>query len=81
MEWFLKDNKNIASEYMHKKEINMTWLVYFLLMQQFEVMQNPQKSLDTQNNINRFLPLFLTAGASLKEDTIFGSAERILNGR
>lgn len=81
LEWFLKDNKNIASEYMHKKEINMTWLVYFLLMQQFEVMQNPQKCLDTQNNINRFLPLFLEAGASLKEDTIFGSAERILNGR
>ena len=81
LEWYLKDNKNIAAEYMHKKEENMTWLVYFLLMQQFEVMQNPQKSLDTQNNINRFLPLFLTAGASLKEDTIFGSAERILNGR
>ena len=66
---------------MHKKEENMTWLVYFLLMQQFEVMQNPQKYLDIQNNINRFLPLFLEAGASLKEDTIFGSAERILNGR
>lgn len=81
LEWFLKDNKNIASEYMHKKEENMTWLVYFLLMQQFEVMQNPQKCLDTQNNINRFLPLFLEAGASLKEDTIFGSAERILSGR
>ena len=59
LEWFLKDNKNIAAEYMHKKEENMTWLVYFLLMQQFEVMQNPQKCLDTQNNINRFLPLFL----------------------
>ena len=59
LEWYLKDNKNIAAEYMHKKEENMTWLVYFLLMQQFEVMQNPQKCLDTQNNINRFLPLFL----------------------
>lgn len=81
LEWFLKDNKNIAAEYMHKKEENMTWLVYFLLMQQFEVMQNPQKCLDTQNNINRFLPLFLEAGASLKEDTIFGSAERILSRR
>ena len=81
LEWFLKDNKNIASEYMHKKEINMTWLVYFLLMQQNEIMQNPQNCLDVQNNINRFLPLFLEAGASLKEDTIFGSAERILNGR
>ena len=81
LEWYLKDNKNIAAEYMHKKEENMTWLVYFLLMQQFEVMQNPQKCLDTQNNINRFLPLFLEAGASLKEDTAFGSAERILNGR
>lgn len=81
LEWFLKDNKNIAAEYMHRKEENMTWLVYFLLMQQNEIMQNPQKSLDTQNNINRFLPLFLEAGASLKEDTIFGSAERILNGR
>lgn len=81
LEWFLKDNKNIAAGYMHKKEENMTWLVYFLLMQQFEVMQNPQKCLDTQNNINRFLPLFLEAGASLKEDTAFGSAERILNGR
>ena len=81
LEWFLKDNKNIASEYMHKKEINMTWLVYFLLMQQNEIMQNPQNCLDVQNNINRFLPLFLGAGASLKEDTIFGSAERILNGR
>lgn len=81
LEWFLKDNKNIASEYMHKKEINMTWLVYFLLMQQNEIMQNPQNCLDVQNNINRFLPMFLEAGASLKEDTIFGSAERILNGR
>ncbi len=81
LEWFLKDNKNIASEYMHKKEVNMTWLVYFLLMQQNEIMQNPQKCLDVQNNINRFLPLFLEAGASLKEDTIFGSAERMLNGR
>lgn len=81
LEWFLKDNKNIAIEYMHKKEINMTWLVYFLSMQQNEIMQNPQKYLDIQNNINRFLPLFLTAGASLKEDTAFGSAERILNGR
>lgn len=81
LEWYLKDNKNIAAEYMHKKEENMTWLVYFLLMQQFEVMQNPQKCLDTQNNINRFLPLFLEAGASLKEETVFGSAERILSGR
>ena len=81
LEWYLKDNRNIASEYMHKKEVNMTWLVYFLLIQQFEVMQNPQKCLDTQNNINRFLPLFLEAGASLKEDTAFGSAERILNGK
>lgn len=81
LEWFLKDNKNIASEYMHKKEINMTWLVYFLSMQQNEIMQNPQKYLDIQNNINRFLPLFLEAGASLKEDTAFGSAERILSGR
>lgn len=81
LKWFLKDNKNIAAEYMHKKEENTTWLVYFLLMQQFEVMQNPQKCMDTQNNINRFLPLFLEAGASLKEDTIFGSAERILNGK
>jgi len=81
LEWFLKDNKNIAAEYMHKKEENMTWLVYFLLMQQNEIMQNPQKCLDVQNNINRFLPLFLEAGASLKEDTAFGSAERILNGR
>lgn len=81
LEWFLKDNKNIAAEYMHRKEENMTWLVYFLLMQQNKIMQNPQKCLDTQNNINRFLPLFLKAGASLKEDTAFGSAERILNGR
>lgn len=81
LEWFLKDNKNLAAEYMHRKEENMTWLVYFLLMQQNEIMQNPQKCLDAQNNINRFFPLFLKAGASLKEDTIFGSAERILNGR
>lgn len=81
LEWFLKDNKNLAAEYMHRKEENMTWLVYFLLMQQNEIMQNPQKCLDAQNNINRFLPLFLEAGASPKEDTIFGSAERILNGR
>lgn len=81
LEWFLKDNKNLAAEYMHRKEENMTWLVYFLLMQQNEILKNPQKCLDTQNNINRFLPLFLEAGASLKEDTIFGSAERILSGR
>lgn len=81
LKWFLKDNKNIAAEYMHKKEENMTWLVYFLLMQQEEIFMNTQKYLDVQNNINRFLPLFLEAGASLKEDTIFGSAERILNGR
>lgn len=81
LEWFLKDNKNLATEYMHRKEENMTWLVYFLLMQQNEIMQNPQKCLATQNNINRFLPLFLEAGASLKEETVFGSAERILSGR
>lgn len=81
LEWFLKDNKNIAAEYMHKKEENMTWLVYFLLMQQEVIFMNTQKYLDVQNNINRFLPLFLEAGASLKEDTAFGSAERILNGR
>ena len=81
LEWYLKDNKNIAAEYMHKKEENMTWLVYFLLMQQEEIFMNTQKYLDVQNNINRFLPLFLEAGASLKEDTAFGSAERILNGR
>lgn len=80
-EWFLKDNKDLAAEYMHRKEENMTWLVYFLLMQQNEIMQNPQKCLATQNNINRFLPLFLEAGASLKEETVFGSAERILSGR
>ena len=24
LEWYLKDNKNIAAEYMHKKEENMT---------------------------------------------------------
>ena len=81
LEWFLKDNKNLAAEYMHKKEVNMTWLVYFLLMQQNEFLNKPQKYLDIQNNINRFLPLFLEVGASLKEDTVFGSAERILSGR
>ncbi len=81
LEWFLKHNKNLAAEYMHRKEENMTWLVYFLLMQQNEIMQNPEKCLDAQNNINRFLPLFLEAGSSLKENTVFGSAERILSGR
>ena len=37
LEWFLKNNKNLATEYMHRKEENMTWLVYFLLMQQNEI--------------------------------------------
>ncbi len=80
LEWFLKDNKNIATDYMHRKEVNMTWLVYFLLLQQNEIMQNPKNCLNVQNNINKFLHLFLEAGASLKEETAFGTAEQILSG-
>ena len=78
LEWFLKDNRYVAADYMHRKDVNMTWLVYFLLMQQNEIMQNPKNCLNVQNCINKFLYLFLEAGASLKEETAFGTAERIL---
>ena len=78
LEWFLKDNRYVTADYMHRKDVNMTWLVYFLLMQQNEIMQNPKNCLNVQNCINKFLYLFLETGASLKEETAFGTAERIL---
>ena len=78
LEWFLKDNRSIATEYMHRKEVNMTYLVLFILRIQDEVQQDKSKINECQNILNRFIPLFLNAGANLQEESIFGSAEKLM---
>lgn len=81
LEWFLKDNKSIAVEYMHRKDVNMTYLVFFILRIQDEVQQDISKINECQNLLTRFIPLFLNAGASLQEDTVYGSTEQLLKNR
>lgn len=81
LEWFLKDNRSIAAEYMHRKEVNMTYLVFFILRIQDEIQQDSSKINEYQNILNRFIPLFLNAGASLQEDTVYGSAEKLLTNK
>ena len=78
LEWFLKDNRSIAAEYMHRKGVNMTYLVLFILRIQDEVQQDKSKINECQNILNRFIPLFLNAGANLQEESIFGSAEKLM---
>lgn len=81
LEWFLKDNKSIASDYMHRKDINMTYLVFFILKLKDEIQQNRAKVNECQSLMARFIPLFLNAGASLQEDTVYGSAEKLLRNK
>ena len=81
LEWFLKDNKSIAVEYMHCKDVNMTYLVLFILKMQDELQQGKYNIRECQSLMNRFIPLFLNAGASLQENTAYGSAESLLQYR
>ncbi len=86
LEWFLKDNKNIASEYMHSNEYNITYFVLFLKERINEISKAiNEKNGKTENMINentniikRFVPLFSNAGANLQEQTVFDSAEQLL---
>ena len=86
LEWFLKDNKNIASEYMHSNEYNITYFVLFLKERINEISKAiNEKNGKTENIINentniikRFVPLFSNAGANLQEQTVFDSAEQLL---
>lgn len=86
LEWFLKDNKNIASEYMHSNEYNITYFVLFLKERINEISKAiNEKNGKTENIINentniikQFVPLFSNAGANLQEQTVFGSAEQLL---
>lgn len=78
LEFYLKENKSEASENMHRKDFNMTYMVAFLIQMLDEIQKNPSVRNDNINLIRRFVPLFLNAGASLQEPTIWGSAEQIL---
>lgn len=78
LEMFLTDYKSIASEYMHRKECNMTYFVTLLIKLTTEIQFDHGKVSENLATINRFVPLFLDAGASLQEPTIWGSAEDIL---
>ena len=67
LELVLTEYRGRISNLLHCNEIQMTPLVSFLL--------SIQQSLDFVENqylLQRFLPLFLSAGASLEEPTIWG---------
>ena len=69
----LTEYKGKISTLLHCGEIQITPLVYFLLY--------IQQSLDFVENqylLQRFLPLFLSAGASLEEPTILGKGSDFL---
>lgn len=73
LELALTEYKGKISNLFHCGEIQMTPLVYFLLY--------IQQSLDFVENqylLQRFLPLFLSAGASLEEPTILGKGSDFL---
>lgn len=78
LEMFLTDYRNIASEFMHRKEVNMTYFVCFLIKLLSEICLNPAKTSANLNLINRFVPLFLSAGASMSEPTVWGTAGDVL---
>lgn len=63
---------------MHRKDENITFFVAFLIKLIENIRLNYSKSTESVNLIRRFVPLFLNAGASLQEPTIWGSAEQIL---
>lgn len=73
LELVLTEYRGRISNLLHCNEIQMTPLVYFLLY--------IQQSLDFVENqylLQRFLPLFLSAGASLEEPTILGKGSDFL---
>ncbi|UTC62848.1 hypothetical protein E4O05_02830 [Treponema sp. OMZ 787] len=72
LEMFLVDHKNIAAQYMHRKDENITPFVYFLISIMNES-NRPEPEL-----IKKFQPLFLAAGTSMNEPTAIGSAKDIL---
>ena len=69
----LTEYKGRISSQMHCGEVQMTPLAYFLLY-----IRDSMKFNEAQHLVSRFLPLFISAGASMDEQTIFGSAAKIL---
>ena len=77
----------VLTEYKQKiKDTNMmhcsegfpiTPLVYFLKLLIDKTVNEPHSN---QQNLPRFIPLFLDAGADFNEPTIYGSANEILRG-
>lgn len=78
LEFYLTEFKDAAYENMHRKDENITFFVAFLIKLIENIRLNYTKSTESVNLIRRFVPLFLNAGASLQELTIWGSAEQIL---
>lgn len=72
LEMVLTEYKGRISSQMHCGEVQMTPLVCFLLYVQ------TMEFTEAQYLRERFIPLFLSAGASLDEPTILGSAGEIL---
>ena len=72
LEMVLTEYKGRISSQMHCGEVQMTPLVCFLLNVQ------TMEFTEAQYLRERFIPLFLSAGASLDEPTILGSAGEIL---
>ena len=63
---------------MHCSEgFPITPLVYFLKLLIDKTVNEPHSN---QQNLPRFIPLFLDAGADFNEPTIYGSANEILRG-
>ena len=73
LEMALTEYKGEISRQMHCGEVQMTPLVYFLCYVQ------TMEFTEAQYLRERFIPLFLSAGASLDEPTIVGSAGEILS--
>lgn len=74
LEMFLSEYKAVAFEYMHRKEENMTPLVFFLVKLHFSDIKPYEK----RQLVARFLPLFQEAGADVTEQTVCGSASEVL---
>lgn len=73
LELVLTEYKGKISNLLHCNEIRMTPLVYFLLY-----IQQHFNFKERQYLLERFLPLFLSAGASLEEPTILGKGSDFL---
>lgn len=79
LEMFLKDFSKIAKPQMTARtdSSNITPLVY-LIMTMIYSAQNEKQFEENKKIVNSLLPLFINCGASLDQNTVFGTAKELL---